>query len=297
MSDDTAQETFASALNSGPEPSASPGATEPSPALSSAPAVQEAVPAPIPEPQPQPGQAGSAPEGFVPSWRLREIAEERRQLAEEAGRLRQWREEREAEDRRRQEEAQSQQASAWNWENPDDTLAAQRAFAERTARAAVDPVQQQIAAMRESTSQQFAVMRHGIEKVQAAHAALSQALRDRDPEALAVYGRMMAPDAMDPYGDMMNWDNRRSIVSTVGTDLAAYQKRIRDEALKDPSFLQEALNAARQSATPVVTGLSNGQGRASAALRSLNRVTSAADDGDGSDDPQAVFKQALAVRR
>jgi hypothetical protein len=52
----------------------------------------------------------------------------------------------------------------------------------------------------------------------------------------------------DPYGIIAGWFHERSTLHEIGGDLGAYQKRVREAALKDPEFLKSALEYARGQA-------------------------------------------------
>jgi hypothetical protein len=163
------------------------------------------------------------------------------------------------------------------FENPDG-------FVEHGVRSAVDPVKAEVGQLREFYSRREAIRDHGQEKVQAAFSALDQAAKAGDPEARAVCAKVK--ESMDPFGDIVQWHQRSTVISEVGNDPAAYRQRILDEALKDQAFLNKALEQARGVATPVVNGPKP------AALPSLNRVAAASDDGDEEEDAGAVFRSA-----
>lgn len=224
----------------------------------------------------------------IPAWRLREQAERRRALEAEN-----------AEIRRRLSEFERQQEAT---KPPPSVFDDERGFAQHFVQRGLDPIQselgqfkQQMGQMREQFSQMMAVQRFGTETVKKAYQGLDQAIGSGDPEAAMVYHRMMS-GSMDPYGDMVSWHQRRSVVSEVGGDITAFRKKVSDEALdnalKDPAFLQKAVEAARANARPVTRGP---QAANATTLPSLNRATASADT-DEPEDVGEVFDQAFGGR-
>lgn len=250
-----------------------------------APVAEVSTPEPqaTPEPQSQP-QIQQPSSDAIPAWRLREEAERRRALEAEASEL-----------RKRLAEYEASKP-------PPSVFEDEQGFAKHYMQRGIEPVQsevgqlkQQLGQVREQFSQMMAVQRFGQDKVSAAHQAMGQALQSGDPEAGMIYQRMMN-GSMDPYGDLVSWHQRRSVVSEVGGDLTAYRKKISDEALenalKDSAFLQRAVEAARASARPVTRGP---QAANVTSLPSLNRSTAAADV-DEPEDVGDVLNQAFGGR-
>lgn len=233
--------------------------------------------------QAEPAQTAQPPaqSDAVPAWRLREEAEGRRQAEARAAQI-----ERQLEELRRSQEAAKPKPEIWDDPN---------AFIEQNIKRNVDPIQQQMTQMREQYSQMMAIQQHGADKVQAAFAALDQAAKAGDPEALMVVQRVKT-NSMHPFGDIMNWHNRQSVLTQVGGDLEAYKKKLTDEAreaaLKDPEFVQKAIESARANARPVIRPP---QAANVTKLPSLNRGTAAADD-DEPEDMGDVLNQAFGGR-
>lgn len=234
-----------------------------------------------PEPQPIVQQPSS---DAIPAWRLKEEAERRRALEAEAAEL-----------RKRVAEFEASKP-------PPSVFEDEQGFAKHHLQRGLEPIQseiqqykQQLGQMREQFSQMMAVQRFGQDKVTAAYQALGQAMQSGDPEAGMIYQRMMN-GSMDPYGDMVSWHQRRAVVSEVGGDLAAFRKKIADEALenalKDSSFLQKAVEAARANAKPITRGP---QAANVTSLPSVNRSTAAADS-DEPEDVGDVLNQAFGGR-
>lgn len=248
-------------------------ATEPTAETQIEPEAAQAEPAQTAQP--------SAQSDAVPAWRLREEAEGRRQAEARAAQI-----ERQLEELRRAQEAAKPKPEIWDDPN---------AFIEQNIKRNVDPIQQQMTQMREQYSQMMAIQQHGADKVQAAFAALDQAAKAGDPEALMVVQRVKT-NSMHPFGDIMNWHNRQSVFTQVGGDLEAYKKKLTDEAreaaLKDPEFVQKAIESARANARPVIRPP---QAANVTKLPSLNRGTAAADD-DEPEDMGDVLNQAFGGR-
>jgi hypothetical protein len=248
-------------------------ATEPTAEKQIEPEAAQAEPAQTAQP--------SAQSDAVPAWRLREEAEGRRQAEARAAQI-----ERQLEELRRSQEAAKPKPEIWDDPN---------AFIEQNIKRNVDPIQQQMTQMREQYSQMMAIQQHGADKVQAAFAALDQAAKAGDPEALMVVQRVKT-NSMHPFGDIMNWHNRQSVFTQVGGDLEAYKKKLTDEAreaaLKDPEFVQKAIESARANARPVIRPP---QAANVTKLPSLNRGTAAADD-DEPEDMGDVLNQAFGGR-
>lgn len=243
--------------------------------------VSTPEPQATPEPQPQVQQPSS---DAIPAWRLREEAERRRIAEAEASEM-----------RKRIAEFEASKP-------PPSVFDDEQGFAKHHLQRGIEPIQsevgqlkQQLGQVREQFSQMMAVQRFGQDKVTAAHQAMGHALQSGDPEAGMIYQRMMS-GSMDPYGDMVSWHQRRSVVSEVGGDLNAFRKKVADEALenalKDSTFLQRAIEAARANAKPITRGP---QAANVTSLPSLNRSTAAADS-DEPEDVGDVLNQAFGGR-
>lgn len=219
----------------------------------------------------------------IPAWRLREEAENRRRLETELADLRKQLAERPKAD-----------------QPPPDPFSDPEKFAQHMADQRISPVEQKLgqietfmSQMREQFSQTMAVQRFGQDKVIEAARAMEQALAQRDPQATMVYQRALN-GSFDPYGDIVNWHRQQTTFSQIGGDLEAYNKKVTEkaleEALKNPDFLQKAVEAARGNARPVVRGPVS-----PTSLPSLNRATAAASD-DEPEDVGEVFEQAFGGR-
>ncbi|MCX7319246.1 MAG: hypothetical protein NT113_07035 [Hyphomicrobiales bacterium] len=164
-------------------------------------------------------------------------------------------------------------------------------FLQHGVKKAIDPINERIAKITEGFSRRMAVKEHGVEKVDAAYAALHQAAISGNRDAVDTVAKIKASD--DPYGDLVDWHAKSSVISEFGTDPeAAIQKRL-EAALSDPAFLARA--AEKLGVKPAQTQKPASQ----QSLPSLNRVTAAADDDADEEDATEVFNLALrsGVRR
>ena len=229
--------------------------------VSSIPDNPAATPEPAPSPEPvaqTPAEPAtpSAPEPAIPPGVLREEKEARR-AAE-----------------RRAEALERQLTALQPKPEPkprSDVFENPSAFVQEEVQPILDPVQNEIRSLREFYSQRDAVREHGQEKVVAAYNALHEAAVSGDPEATAVVQRVK--QSMDPFGDIVKWHTKSTVLSQIGTDINAYNQRIIDEALKNPEvqkrFLETARAQAQQSGNVVTRP-------AVSTLPSLNKVGSVA---------------------
>lgn len=221
----------------------------------------------------------------VPSWRLREIREERDAEAKRFSDLqRQY-----AADRQQMAELQRQLAELQRpkqepidfFQNPDGALQ-QR----------LSPIEERFAqleaTMKLNSSKALAVAMHGKEAVAEMEAAIEKVDRNR-PDIQLLAHQMRSSD--DPVGAAMEWFRREKLQSETGGDLAAYRQKL----LKDPAFLAEALGAARgQAQTP------QGQPPPVKLPVSLSKVSgtpATAEVDDNDDSSQAMWRSATAGMR
>ena len=274
MSIGTDEEVFAAALSGGDMPEID---TTPAEVAET---TQEATPeAPVTAATdaPQAATQQTTREDMVPSWRLREEAEQRRALEARLAEL----------ERERAEAAKAQPKEPVEiWDDPN-------AFLTTHVEKAVQPVQAALQQQREYFSKLLAETKHGPETVANAYKAIAEGINARNPEAVHAYQRIM--QSMDPYGELVAWHKRQSILSEIGDDPAAYRNKILEEAMKDPSFQAKVLEATRSQAS--TTTAAPGRTASITALPSLNRATAAADDEDEPEDATVVFNNALTGGR
>lgn len=234
----------------------------------------------------QPGAAGqSAEEAHVPSWRMRELREERDAAMRRA---------QEVEEHFRRQIDELQQRIPAKPQEPTKSIYEvddADAFIAERARTAVDPVMNHVTQLREFYSQRDAVREHGAEKVKAAYDWIAEGVRTRDPDAAMVYQRAM--QSMDPYGDIVRAHQQRTVYQQIGNDPNAWFEKQLEERMKDPTFAGSVLTKIQGTAAQA-----NGSGKPIVRLPpSLNKATSASPmDDDGEDDSDAGLLRS-ALRR
>jgi hypothetical protein len=119
-------------------------------------------------------------------------------------------------------------------------------FIQEEAKPLVDPIQKEVQALREYYSQARAVDKYGQDKVVAAYRALDDAAKAGDHDARMFVERIKT-QSLDPYGDIVRWHQRQTIVSQVGDDLDAFKRRIVEETLKDPESRKQYADLLRQA--------------------------------------------------
>jgi len=176
---------------------------------------------------------------LVPSWRLREINEEKRTLADRLAAL-------EAEKATWQRQPQPQPAPAPVVEKtakPDPLL-----DPEGYAKAVRDEIREEIISERRESSLHAAHAKYTTE-FEEAYASAQKAV---DP---ALRARMQA--SRDPGETLIQWHREQKTRQEIGGDLNAYKQRLRDEALKDPEFRKAAMAAWQAEAQPTTNGRPN----------------------------------------
>lgn len=232
---------------------------------------QPEVPAAPQQPEPSRDDHG------IPSWRLKEEADAKREALERAARF-----EREVEDMRRalaamQKQNEPKPEVPQIWDNPDG-------FVDHRTNEAINPVKSELAQLREFYSQRDAIRAHGAEAVKTAYSALDQAARSGDPEAMAVVSRVK--QSFDPYGDIVMWHKKQTIFSTIGDNPDAFFEKTFEERMKDPQFQAKLLERIRGQA----------QQRPSAVTQlppSLNRTAAAVQAEEEDDGEAGLLRSAL----
>ena len=221
----------------------------------------------------------------VPSWRLREVNEQRTAA------------ERRAEETARQAYAYQQQLQDVQrqlaelktpkpqpvdfFENPEGALQ-QR----------VEPIQQgfqrEISDLKLNMSRELAVIKHGEQAVSEMETAVAQAMQRGDPDMQALAASMRS--AQFPALKAMEWHQQAKLRSEIGNDLTSYKAKLRAELMQDPGFRTEAMAAWTGQA----------QARPNIQLPpSLHRQTGTAHDpaSDGNDmSDAALYRYATASK-
>lgn len=226
-------------------------------ALSNEPVEQVAVDEPAPEQQVDDGQPRDDQGRFAPKGETEPVAAEP-QGKEEAyvpsWRLREMREEREATERRFQEsQAQWQRQIAELqaklpkeepkpapdvFENPNE-------FLQHGVRQAVDPIKSEVQQTREFFSRMMAEEKHGADKVQAAYDWVAKGMAERNPEVVSAYQRAM--QSMHPFGEIVTAHQQRAVYDQIGSDPNAWFEKELEKRLADPKFASVQLQKIQQS--------------------------------------------------
>jgi hypothetical protein len=197
-------------------------------------------PAPPPPPPgdqpPRPGEPPKDDNAPVPPGRLREEAEARRRAERERDEL-----QRRIELLARQAPPQPQQPP-----QPHDLFTDPKGFVRAEMQPILQQMQTDFQVQREAMSRDFAIERYGHDKVGAAYTALVNGMRAGDPGVKAFYDQVM--NSHDPYGMITRWHQQSETLRETGGDLAAYRKRVIEEALADPEIRKRAIEAAKGQA-------------------------------------------------
>jgi hypothetical protein len=164
----------------------------------------------------------------VPSWRVREINEEKRAALAELEALRaervQW---------QRQQQPKPEPQKVEKAAKPDPLL-----DPEGYAKSVRDEIREEILSERREESLQRAAEAHP-DEFKAAYAAAQQAI---DP---ALMVRMQA--SRDPGKTLLEWHRENKVKAEVGSDPNAWLEKKLEERLNDPAFLQKALERSKSA--------------------------------------------------
>jgi hypothetical protein len=199
---------------------------------------------------------------MVPSWRVREINEEKRALADKVAAF-------EAEKATWQSQQPKAEPQKVEQADKPDPLLDPAGY----AKAVRDEVRNDLLNERREESLLRARETNQVE-FDEAYTAARQAV---DP---ALKARMQS--SRDPGKTLLEWHRENKTKAEIGNDLTAYKARLREEALKDPEFRKTAMEAWRADAQPQPNGRPrvelppslSGSSRANAALKSSNEEVS-----------------------
>ena len=171
----------------------------------------------------------------VPPGRLREEAEARRRAERERDELRAM-----LAARVPQQQPQQRQPDRPDiFENPSG-------FVQEELKPYLEHIQTEFQTQREAMSLDFALQRHGGDRVSAARQNLEQGMQRGDPDAWSTYNRAMR--SHDPYGVIVKWHGDGETLRSIGGDLDGYRKRILEEAMADPEYRAKVIEAAKGQA-------------------------------------------------
>lgn len=222
----------------------------------------------------------------VPSWRLREVRE-----AREAA-------ERKAEEATRerfalQTQLQQMQAELQKLQAPKSEPADFFADPDQALQQRLTPFEQRFAKLEQdvrlSSSRAAAIAVHGAPIVAEMEKSIEEAMQKNHPDINGLAAQMRT--SSDPVGVAMNWYKRNKLWDVTGGDPDAYKSKVLDEALKNPEYLQKALEAARAQAGAAPGSRPNIQLPPSLSRAPGSAPSAAVDESDMSD--RSLFKQAV----
>jgi len=173
----------------------------------------------------------------VPSWRVREINEEKRRLAEENERFKA-----ELAEMRRSQPRQPEKQETEKAKKPDPLLdpEAYEAYLEKRFEERLAGERDRMLNERREESLQNAAEKYKDEFKE----AYSEAQKRVDP---ALKARMQ--ESRNPGETLIQWHREQKAMREVGTDPNAWLEKKLEERLKDPAFLAKAVELARGSAS------------------------------------------------
>lgn len=141
---------------------------------------------------------------------------------------------------------------------------------------AVQPIQQQMEAMRDQFSRMLAVQQFGAEVVNEARREFDVEVR-KNP--LLAFEAQRMSRSEHPYAELVAWHRNRKALAEIGGDPAAYKTKLLSDALNDPEHVKRVLEHVRQqNGGQQQAPNGNGQARPRTITQlppSLTRVTSA----------------------
>lgn len=197
-----------------------------------------------PAPEPVAAEPQGKDEAYVPSWRLRELREEREAAIERANRI-------EESYQRQLQELQARLPKQEPAKAPD-VFEDPNAFLQHGVQQAVDPINSKVTSLVENFSKKWAIKEHGAEKVDAAYAWMKEGMLTRNPEVMAIYQRAMSSD--DPYEHIVAGHQKQAVFSKIGNDPDAWFQQELERRMADPQFtaaqLQRIQSGVRTPSAP-----------------------------------------------
>lgn len=223
----------------------------------------------------------SSPSPAIPPSRLREEAEARRALERERDELRGRLAAFEQHFAPQRQQPQQPQQAPEIWDNPEAAI-----------RHAVAPQITQVERVLDALAEENANLRFP-GKVEEAKDALQKAINSRSIDQADAQRILNAPNR---YVAIVEWRQRQQMQTEIGGDIQAYQARMREQLLKDPEFLKQALSAARGQAQQ--TGSHIIRTPSVSTTPSLGRIGSAAlPEGQARDVSDAELFEATTSRK
>lgn len=184
------------------------------------------------DPQPESHQSGGVPVRAIQEERDKRQAAQaeaetlRREIAELRGMVT-------AQRQTTTPQPQQEQQPASLWDDPDAYLKGQ-----------LNPVQQEVAQVRNMLMRFEATQTHGADKVQAAFDAI-KAIGDTQQ------GEMIARQIMEtgnPFDNMVKWHQQQQVMSRIGNDPDAWLNAELEKRMADPAFQAQVIERARGGA-------------------------------------------------
>jgi hypothetical protein len=216
----------------------------------------------------------------VPRWRLREIAEERRQAQAERDQLR-------AELIRLQTAQQRQPQPQQEPQQEIDPLMDPKGFVQ----AMRAEFQQQLAVEKLNNSLAFSHQRHG-ERFERAYEALVAEGQRGNRQLVDHLTRQPNPGEA-----IVRWYGTQEVMRETQGDLSAYEKKVREKLLSDPEFRKQAIttwkNGGSQQQAPAQSDRPNNITRLPPSLSRATGSSANVDPTETDDSDDAVFKYAF----
>jgi hypothetical protein len=227
-------------------------------------------PAPVPEAalEEAPPEPVKEKPDHIPSWRLKEEADSRREAERRALAYEQ-----------QLSQLQQQMQAMQQPKEPIDIFANPEAYTQSVEQ----QMTEKLRAMEANFSLRLAHNKHGEVFTEAFEEVMQRPLQDPM--------RQQVINSPDPGETLVSLYQRERTLKEVGTDPAAYKAKILEDALKDPSFLAQAMQTARQTA-----GAQPKPNNKIDLPPSLNKVASAHSGDDNDDSDGSVFNYAIGRR-
>ena len=140
---------------------------------------------------------------------------------------------------------------------------------------------------------------YGHETVDQAYNAMASGMRNSDPNAWATYHSAMG--SHDPYGVITRWYVNQQTLGEIGEGgLDAYRQRVLEEAMRNPEYQRQVLQAARNGTTMQVNRpVQTSQPQSTPLPPSLSDVGAVVGEEGLLQDPpdEALFRAAVSAKR
>ena len=180
------------------------------------------------------------------------------------------------------------------------------AFVQQEIRPLIDQLRAEQQTRLEQQSADNAVRSFGKDNVDAAYSALAQGMQSGDPNIRSVW--QYAMNHYDPFGVITRWHMDRQTLHEIGGDLQGYNQRMLEQALKNPEFMKQAIEAAKGQARSAGREINRPAGyRNSESAFTQNPVPNipslsdigqmGADDQSSEPSEEALFRAVVSAKR